>query len=530
MPVAALHLDSVVRNLTDQLASDGGRVARLSGPDEPAVIVVHPRFGLIALDLCDSPYDPANQTPFTELNLKVHGLRRTLELDAATPIGRVILFSRATLPETTVGIAGRTSISPAQLGDVEWLKRVPAGALNQLSHADLVARLFPELTFNTIFRSSSNDPEAQDRAALRIVLDTQQAQIARRDDLDLAQLKGPPGSGKTLVLAARARWLAEQHPTWRIRLLCYNNALLPYLRSLTEGHPNISTTLFTAFARELGIRFSFDDDRMSYKGLAQARARGVPVVADAILVDEVQDFRPPWLVMAYEGLARGRGGLLMAGDTAQALYQEGAPPKTLQDKGIEQLELRHPYRSTRRILQAVSELDEAFAVTGVEEAPDGEPVELIWASSWDGQAQAIAWELNLMLSAGAREPRDIAVLITTWYGTVKRLQSEFAKFDIPFIVVDKENQGSFDRNENTVKVMTVHKAKGHEFPVVMLFGLERLPSFRSSRCQVAPAGPYRLRRIHPGHGPADGHLHQGQRVPEDPQLRRQARPTLAVAR
>lgn len=312
---------------------------------------------------------------------------------------------------------------------------------------------------------------------MRVVLDAQQAQIARRDDLGLAQLSGPPGSGKTLVLAARARWLAEQHPTWRIRVLCYNNALLPYLKSLTTGYPNISTTLFTTFASDLGIRFSFTDDRVSYEGLARARGRGIPAIADAILIDEVQDFRPPWLTIAYEGLARGRGGILMAGDAAQALYQEGAPPKALVDKGIEKLTLTRPYRSTRRILQAVGEFNEAFTITGVEQAPDGEPVELIWASTWDGQAKVIAWEINLMLSSRARQPRDIAVLITTWYGTLKRLQVELAEFDIPFTVIDKHNQGSFDRNENTVKVMTVHKAKGHEFPVVMLFGLERLPAF-----------------------------------------------------
>lgn len=471
-----LNVDAVVRTLAVQIAPLGGRALRLTGEDEPAFVVLHPDVGLVAVDISHAPYDPADQTPFTELNTKVHALRRTLGLDAATSVGRVVLHGRASLPELTVGPGGRTSISPAQLRDSGWLRVVPTEVLDEETRADITARLFPELVFTTTFRSDSRDKGADERAALRVVLDAQQAMIAQRDDIQLAQLRGPPGSGKTLVLAARARWLAERNPSWRIRLLCYNNALLPYLRSLTVGYANISASLFTGFAAELGVRFSFEDDSVTYQGLAAARARGIRPIADAILIDEVQDFRAPWLVIAYEGLVRGRGGLLMAGDNAQALYQESEPPGFLREKGIEELALDRPYRSTRNILQALGALDESFAVAA-EESPDGEPVELIWAPSWDEQAKAIAWEVHLMLSSGDRRPGDIGILITTWYGTHKRLQAELPKYDILFTVIDKENQADFDRAEDTVKVMTVHKAKGHEFPVVVLFGLETLPAF-----------------------------------------------------
>lgn len=438
----------------------------------------------MALDYTNEPHDPSDPTPFTSLNTKVHGLRQTLSLDATVKIARVVVFDRASLDEPIVGLGGRVSITSQHAADTKWLSVIPTAPVSEHVIDGILAQLCPEFTFTSTFRTGSTDTGAEDRAAMRFVLDDEQAQIARRTDIQIAYLKGPPGSGKTLVLAARARWLAERHPDWRVRLLCFNNALLPHLRSLTAGYPNITSSLITGFAQELGVRIAFNDDRITYDSLAKARRRGLPAIADAILIDEAQDFRPPWLVAAWEGLAHGRGGMLLAGDAGQALYQEGGPPKTLVEKGIEEILLHRPYRSTKSILQAVGNLDDNFSVAAVDDAPDGEPVELIWASSWEGQAKAIAWEINLMLASGDRQPQEIAVLVTTWYGTIKPLTPQLEKLGIPYTVIDKHNQTAFDRSENTVKVMTVHKAKGHEFPVVLLFGLERLPTFDPNDAQA----------------------------------------------
>ena len=466
---------SVTRRLSEQVAGIGGRVLTLGGAGDPDVLVLHPEVGLVVIDVIEDAGHPTNPAHFVRLNEKAHGLRQLLDLDPTEPVARVVLDPALQIDEPIVGVGSRTTIGPRQISSPSWFDVLPPNPLDHETSAKVVAALMPQLTFTSSFRSSSSDLGAEDRAAIRVTLDQQQSVVAQRDDVDVALLQGPPGSGKTLVLAARARWLAARHPGWRIRLLCYNRALLPYLESLTYGHANITVSLFTGFAQQLGVRFSFSDDEVSFRALATAKGQGIRKIAEAILIDEVQDFRPPWLELAYEALVPNKGGLLMAGDTAQALYHSEQIPDRPWSKRLELVKLDRPYRSTRSILDAVGALDGGFEVPSAATAPVGEPVELIWAESWDQQAECVAWEIDLMLSSGDRRPRDIGILVTTKYGTFGRLGPALSKFDIPFSIIDRRNASEFDRSEDTVKLMTVHSAKGHEFPVVFIFGLETLP-------------------------------------------------------
>jgi len=474
----ALDARSVARIVADQLVDVGGRAIRLDGDGEPSLVVLHPQVGLVAVDINESDAPAGDPAPFQRLNEKVHTLRRTLMLDAVTPIGRVVLHSNHLLDEPALGIGGRTSISSRQLVDATWLTSLKTQPLDDELVAQIIGLLEPTFTFTTMFRSSSLDAGAAGRERLRVTLDANQAAIAQRDDLDVALIQGPPGSGKTLVLAARARWLASQHPEWRIRFLCYNNALVPYLKSLVDGQPNVEVSTMWPVAQEFGVRFSFADDAVNYRSLAQATAGGRRPIADAILLDEVQDFSPSWLAIVYEALAPGRGGLVMAGDSAQSLYGVNDLPPVLKQHGVEKLYLQRPYRSTRNILGAIGGLNNEFSVASIDQAPEGEPVELIWANSPAEQARAIAWEIDLMLSSEDREAGDIAVVIPRYKGTLSFICPALEALKIPFTtVVSKEDKKYFDRSKNTVKIITPHSAKGHEFPVVFMFGLDTLKAF-----------------------------------------------------
>ncbi|MFD2028421.1 3'-5' exonuclease [Promicromonospora aerolata] len=451
---------------------------RLDGDGEPSFVVLHPRIGLVAVDIDVTDAAVGDPAPFLRLNEKVHTLRQTLRIDAATPIGRVVLHSKHLLAEPARGIGGRTSISSKQLANSAWLTSLNPQPLADELAAQIAGLLEPTFTFTTTFRSSSHDAGAGEREELRVTLDGQQAAIAQRDDLDVALIHGPPGSGKTLVLAARARWLSTQHPDWRIKVLCFNNALVPYLKSLVDAYPNVEVSTMWPFAQEYGVRFSFADDAVNYRSLVRAKASGRLPIADGILLDEMQDFSPSWCAIVYEALAPGRGGLVMAGDSAQALYGVNVLPPVLKEHGVEKLYLERPYRSTRNILGAIGGLHDEFSVASIDQAPDGEPVELIWANSPAEQARAIAWEAHLMLSSSEREAGDIAVVIPRYKGTLRFICPALEAMKIPFTtVVTKEDKKNFDRTTNTVKIITPHSAKGHEFPVVFLFGLDTLKAF-----------------------------------------------------
>jgi hypothetical protein len=57
-------------------------------------------------------------------------------------------------------------------------------------------------------------------------------------------VRGVAGSGKTLVLTQRARYLAAQHPEWRIGVFTFNTPLTENLRASLKGTPNIKVTNF----------------------------------------------------------------------------------------------------------------------------------------------------------------------------------------------------------------------------------------------------------------------------------------------
>jgi hypothetical protein len=57
-------------------------------------------------------------------------------------------------------------------------------------------------------------------------------------------VRGVAGSGKTLVLARRAQYLAAQHPEWQIRVLTYNDKLSRVLRAQMRGFRNVKVSTF----------------------------------------------------------------------------------------------------------------------------------------------------------------------------------------------------------------------------------------------------------------------------------------------
>ena len=80
------------------------------------------------------------------------------------------------------------------------------------------------------------------------VMDREQERLARTLGEGHRLLRGVAGSGKTIVLVCRVRYLRARHPDWRVLVLCFNRVLAdafrpPLLmtksrcRPFTPGHP-----------------------------------------------------------------------------------------------------------------------------------------------------------------------------------------------------------------------------------------------------------------------------------------------------
>ncbi|MFX0073580.1 MAG: NERD domain-containing protein, partial [Candidatus Hermodarchaeota archaeon] len=84
------------------------------------------------------------------------------------------------------------------------------------------------------------------------ILDQEQEKLAREMGEGHRLIFGVAGSGKTVILIARARILAKRHPDWKILILCYNRLLKELLFSLLNPQDfdaDITINTFHGWAR-----------------------------------------------------------------------------------------------------------------------------------------------------------------------------------------------------------------------------------------------------------------------------------------
>ncbi|OXR40745.1 DNA helicase II [Nocardia cerradoensis] len=434
------------------------------------------------MDIAPAGVSPDDRQPWVALNRKRAELRETLSTVDSPAVSIAVVFDSAADTRGAPRAPGRIVLSPSDIAGRDWPDRLPKAPLSDDAFATITDLLAPSVVFGKAARMGAVDPEARGRAAHRLILDAAQSAIATAPIADVSVVAGPPGSGKTLLLAARARELRRTHPSWQIAILVYNRGLVPYLRQLVDD-PHVTVSTLGKFAHQLGFRLSLSDSEEAAHDLRKARARGIPRAVDALLVDELQDFDPAWLAFALDTVRPNRGGALLVGDRNQGLYREHNLEETLRGRDVARLELTKPYRSTRQVLRVASVIT-GQEVVGIDTALDGQPVDLIWADSAEAQVACVAWEIAQMLAGETRRPRDIAVLMSQWRG-LRRLREALSEAEIPFEVFDKRQVDAFDLATPTVKVITVHSGKGYEFPVVFLVGLETLPA--------GSDGPTRLR-------------------------------------
>ena len=444
------------------------------GHERPDLILIDRWAGMYAIEFEPNGNTIEDRAPFVRLNRKRAELRETLGDLASSGVGAVVVLGAAKGRFLGTQTANHTALAIEDLDDPTWPDLLPARPIDEPTFQAIVDRVAPAVVFTRRGREGAADPGAIDREGFRIQLDAAPAATALGPVEDVAVITGPPGSGKTLLLAARARHLAQTHSGWNIAVVMFNRALVPYVAGLV-GDPSVTVMTVGKFAHQLGFRIDFEGGVAASRELARARARGIPRVVDAVLVDEVQDMDPAWLHFLLDVVRPGRGGVVLAGDPAQSLYRESDLNDVLRGRSVVHHALVRPYRSTKPILNVASALSPSSPVVGIEWSPDGEPVDLIWASSWSGQAACIAWEIGTMVADGHRKPGDIAVLVTQRRGTLGRLRATLDAEAIPYEVIDHTNVAQFDPAAPTVKLLTVHSGKGHEFPVVVLLGLEALP-------------------------------------------------------
>lgn len=348
--------------------------------------------------------------------------------------------------------------------------------------------------------------------------------VTTRTDTGYRRIKGPAGSGKSVVLAARASCLAAEGK--HVLVVSFNITLLNYLRDLSVRHEASRSTV----RRQLDFlnfhqwckRVCIDTGNIEkYKGLWASSSNGEelqpePVLSeglasliqelyrddsirsgipkyDAILVDEGQDFRPSWW-QALRLALKDNGEMVLVADKTQNIYATAAAwtEDTMAYAGFRGpwAELKISYRLPPAVVPVVSRFAEEFLSDEEIDIPQIEqqlnqmefsdlfPVELRWlhVREHSNGLRACVSELRRMMKRLRSDTAvpDITVLTGTEVGRhLVEFLSGKGVHVLHTFAEDKQSsrrqKRAFFQGSARIKATTLHSFKGWEARHLILF-------------------------------------------------------------
>ncbi|MEO0967030.1 MAG: 3'-5' exonuclease [Cyanobacteria bacterium J06639_18] len=339
--------------------------------------------------------------------------------------------------------------------------------------------------------------------------DSRQERNARRIGDGHRVIYGIAGSGKTVLLIARARLLSEQKPNIQILMLCYNVTLATYLRKNLRDCPNVTVRHFDGWSKtnrcgreknesseDLGARFL---DKLR-NGCHDTRRY------DAVLIDEAQDFDVSWFKCVLEAMKdRENGDLVIVADGSQGLYKSRkiswkqigikAQGRTI----YERFDLHKNYRNRPQIVElaaifarnskAEQQTDDSIRALFVDpskcQRSNGMKPVLVESYNRETECNKVMNIARNLLQGDwfgksilPLKPEEIAIL----YPMIPRTERANLKSLIQglnqFTKVVWLNESPTSRElvtEPGIKIQTIHSAKGLQYRAVILMWADLLP-------------------------------------------------------
>jgi AAA domain/UvrD-like helicase C-terminal domain/Nuclease-related domain len=358
--------------------------------------------------------------------------------------------------------------------------------------------------------ASSLPPEAEEplpaHATRLLSLDLEQERLARTMKAGHRIISGVAGSGKTLILMARAKALANNLEQRRILVLCFNITLASHLRSLLHSDSRnpqykecIEVLHFHGWAKSFWKRLPspkpFKTEEAYNQHLAEkvlARLQHLPEEQrwDAVLVDEAHTFDKSWFPCCVAGLKDSEAGdLMIVSDRNQGLYKRRE--FSWKSVGIKaqgrSKKLAQNYRNTQEILSAAwdvlkpsqAKADSAFLAVEPSAALRHGPMPAlhIARSKWGAIEQTLA-QVQTLCAVGY-SLSDIAIVYK--YKSHQEAdgfqlllgQMEDKGMKPYWITADAEAKRTYDSQRPGVRIVTALSSLGLEFKAVLLLWVEQ---------------------------------------------------------
>ncbi|WP_339384940.1 DEAD/DEAH box helicase [Iningainema tapete] len=337
-----------------------------------------------------------------------------------------------------------------------------------------------------------------------VTLDIEQERLAADMRNGHRLFYGVAGSGKTLILLSRAKFLANRLVGHRVLVLCFNITLASYLRSqIHDDNQNplyrerVEVTHFNGWARKILTKLpnpqqvTEDYDEVLGELLLEAIANlTLEQKWDAILVDEAHTFSPSWFKCCVAALKDPENGdLMIVSDGSQSLYKRHT--FTWKSVGIRvqggqrSKKLEHNYRNTQEILSAawsvvqnvhLKEKDDEVTFPIIEPSAalrHGSCPVLQITTSRSKEIEAVLAQIQ-KLHVNGYEPRDIAVvykyLIQSDTPLLNNLQQQLNNLDLGcyWVTENADSKHSYRNHREGVRLITALSSLGLEFKAVLI--------------------------------------------------------------
>ncbi|WOE33911.1 3'-5' exonuclease [Acinetobacter baumannii] len=364
--------------------------------------------------------------------------------------------------------------------------------------------IFPEIRINTFENEELFDVKPQEL----MTLDIQQEMIAKNIGSGHRILKGVAGSGKSLVIACRAKYLNSVYPEWKILVVCFNNTLCNHIQNMMNENnvENLEISTFHGLVKKItnANLKRLDNESQDKYNLRVAEILNTYVDKsnfshkyDAILIDEGQDFAQEWIQSLVKILNPETNSILFCYDPAQNIFNRKRPSWRsfgLEVQGKKPTELMRCYRNTKEILITArgflnsKKLDSLIAEDDFDRVLDPDTGECkVGALPITYQSQSfnetiilIVKKIKYLIDNGYPE-NTIAILISRHDSQDKLddlLKETFKKYApkvaYKFILTSNDKK-TLNLKDLNVKILNFESSKGLEFEHVFLIGLENMP-------------------------------------------------------